>query len=59
MINTTTIFFTTTEGEDVTQFDTHDAAELLELFHMFLMENKMTLLHVDSVEFGEEKAEYV
>lgn len=58
MAQTATIFFSTSKGKDVTQFDTHDAAELLELFHLFLVENNMELRSVDGVEFGEDKYEH-
>ena len=50
MYDVTKIWFTTTEGSDFTSFDTHEPAELLELFHHLLVENKLTLLSVDDVE---------
>lgn len=55
-IDVCTIHFTSKEeGASATQFDTHDVGELLELFHGFLLENHMTLVSVDDVEFGEEE----
>lgn len=47
----TRISFTTTEGEDCTEFDTQDTAELLELFHELLAENHLTLISVDGVDY--------
>lgn len=49
-IKATTIYFTTTEGEDATQFDTQDTAELLELFTQLLKENNLELVSVDGIE---------
>lgn len=49
-IKATTIYFTTNEGEDATQFDTQDTAELLELFTQLLKENNLELVSVDGVE---------
>lgn len=46
----TTIYFTTTEGPDATQFDTQDVGELLELFHGLLIESGLELVSVDGVE---------
>lgn len=46
----TTIYFTTTEGPDATQFDTQDMAELMELFHMLLEENGLKLVSIDGIE---------
>lgn len=51
-IPVTTIYFTTTEGPDATQFDTHDVRELLGLFHGLLVESGLTLVSVDGVEQG-------
>lgn len=45
----TTIYFTTTEGPDATQFDTQDVGELLELFHVLLVESGLKLVSVDGV----------
>lgn len=46
----TTIYFTTTEGPDATQFDTQDVCELLELFHGLLVESNLKLISVDGVD---------
>lgn len=47
----TTIYFTTTEGPDATQFDTQDIGELLELFHGLLVESGLELISVDGVDY--------
>lgn len=47
---TTTIYFTTKDGPDATQFDTHNWPELLGLFHDLLVESKLELVSVDGVE---------
>ena len=52
-IKATTIYFTTKEGEDATQFDTQDTAELLELFTQLLDENNLELVSVDGIEMCE------
>lgn len=52
-----TIHFTSVEeGASATQFDTQDCGDLMELFHGFLNENKLTLVRIDSVEFCEGTA---
>lgn len=51
VVKATTIYFTTSDGPDATQFDTQDVAELLELFTFFVNENKFVLKSVDDVEF--------
>lgn len=56
-IKTTTIYFTTVDGQDATQFDTQDIAELLALFHCFLEENSMKLVSVDDIEYDSEFVE--
>ena len=55
LIGVTTIYFTSADGVDAVQFDTQDAAELLELFHVFLVESKITLVSVDGIEYSHEE----